>query len=47
LGHIISEEGITMDLKKIEAIGGWIAPKNVSEVKYFMGLDGYYRSFIE
>ena len=47
LGHIISEEGISVDPKKIEAIKNWTTPKNVTEVRYFMGLVGYYRRFIE
>ena len=47
LGHIISEEGISMDLDKIESIKNWPTPKNVREVRYFMGLPGYYRRFIE
>jgi hypothetical protein len=47
LGHIIPEEGITVDPEKIEAFRGWSTPKNVTEVKYFMGLAGYYRIFIE
>jgi hypothetical protein len=42
LGHIIPVDGIAVDLKKIEAIRGWPTPKNVSEVKKFMGLVGYY-----
>jgi hypothetical protein len=46
LGHIISEEGIVVDPEKIEAIKGWITPKNVTEVRSFMGLAGYYRMFI-
>ena len=46
LGHIISEEGIVMDLEKIEAIKGWTKPKNVTEFISFMGLVGYYRRFI-
>jgi hypothetical protein len=46
LGHIILEQGIAVDPKKIEAIKGWPTPRNVSDVKYFMGLVGYYRRFI-
>jgi hypothetical protein len=47
LGHIISTIGIEVDLEKIEAIKGWPVPKNVIEVKSFMGLVGYYRIFIK
>jgi hypothetical protein len=47
LGHIISEDGITVDPEKIEAIREWPAPKNVTEVISFMGLTVYYRRFIE
>ena len=47
LGHIISEEGISVDLENIEAIMNWPTPRNVMDVRYFMGLAGYYRRFIE
>jgi hypothetical protein len=47
LGHIISADGITVDPEKIEAIRGWPVPRNVTEVRYFMGLVGYYRRFIK
>ena len=36
-----------MDPEKIEAIKEWSAPKNVTEVRSFMVLAGYYRRFIE
>jgi hypothetical protein len=47
LGHIISKQGIEVDLEKIESIRGWPTPRNVSEVKSFMGLAICYRIFIK
>jgi hypothetical protein len=47
LGHIILVEGITVDLENKEAIRGWLVPINVTEVRLFMGLVGYYRRFIK
>jgi hypothetical protein len=46
LGHIISKDGIVVDLEKIKAIREWSAPKNMTEFRSFMGLAGYYRRFI-
>jgi hypothetical protein len=46
LGNIISEEAIVVDPEKIEEIKGWIEPKNLTEVRSFMDLAGYYRRFI-
>jgi hypothetical protein len=41
------EEGIIVDLENIRAIEGWLTPRNVSVVRSFIGLEGYYRIFIE
>ena len=38
LGHIISQEGIATDPKKIEVVKEWKEPSNVSEVRSFVGL---------
>jgi hypothetical protein len=46
LGHIISKDGIVVDPEKIEAIREWSMPKNVTEVRTFMGLASYYKRFI-
>ena len=36
-----------MDPQKIEAIVNWKPPTNVSEVRSFLGLAGYYKKFVE
>ena len=41
LGHIVSSEGIRVDPTKIEAVVNWKPPRNVTEVKSFLGLAGY------
>ena len=46
LGHIISKEGIQMDPKKLKVINEWPIPKNVHEVRSFLGMCSYYRIFI-
>jgi hypothetical protein len=47
LGHIISGEGILVDPKKVEDIMEWPALTNMQEVHEFIGLEGYYRRFVE
>ena len=47
LGHIISEQGLAVDPDKIKAIKEWPVPTDVSAVRSFMGITGYYRRFVE
>ncbi|KAL4153632.1 hypothetical protein QTP88_001465 [Uroleucon formosanum] len=47
LRHVISETGIRPDPKKIQAVLDFPEPKNVKQIKSFLGLSGYYRKFIE
>ena len=46
LGHLVSKEGITMDLENVRTIMEWKAPINVDEVRSFMGMAKYFRRFI-
>ncbi|GJV91114.1 putative reverse transcriptase domain-containing protein [Tanacetum coccineum] len=39
--------GIHVDPAKIESIKDWASPKTPTEIRQFLGLDGYYRRFIE
>ncbi|KAL0431629.1 UNVERIFIED_CONTAM: Transposon Tf2-12 polyprotein [Sesamum radiatum] len=47
LGHVISGDGVMPDPSKVKAIMEWRVPKNVTEVRSFLGLAGYYRRFVE
>ncbi|MCO5557160.1 hypothetical protein L7F22_010719 [Adiantum nelumboides] len=47
LGHIISNNGIRMDLAKLEVIKDWPNPRNLHEVRSFIGMCAYCRRFIE
>jgi len=47
LGHVISKEGTKVDPQKINAIMEWPRPNNVTKVRSFLRLAGYYRRFIK
>ncbi|KAJ8764775.1 hypothetical protein K2173_009176 [Erythroxylum novogranatense] len=47
LGHVISQDGLHVDPRKVEAVVSWHAPKTATEVRNFLGLAGYYRRFVE
>ena len=36
LGHVVSEEGISVDLSKVEAVSQWKQPRNPTEVQSFL-----------
>jgi hypothetical protein len=47
LGHIVDKQGIRPDPKKVEAVQTWPVPKNVHDVRSFLGLVNYFRKFID
>ncbi|XP_075487995.1 uncharacterized protein LOC142527156 [Primulina tabacum] len=47
LGHVISEAGVLVDPKKVEAITEWPKPKNATDIRSFLGLAGHYRKCVE
>ena len=46
LGHRISQDGVGTDPDKIEAVRNWGRPESTTDVRSFLGLTGYYRSFV-
>jgi len=46
LGHVISKEGIKVDPQKVKAIMEWTRSTNITEVRSFLGLVGYYLRFV-
>jgi len=47
LGHVVNKNGLAVDPAKVKAMVEWKRPKNVREIRSFLGLAGYYRRFIE
>jgi transposase InsO family protein len=46
LGYIISHNRIEMDPKKLAGISDWPIPKNLRQVRSFLGFGNFYRRFI-
>jgi hypothetical protein len=46
LGHVITENGVLPDPRKVTAIENYPRPTNVKQLKSYLGMASYYRRFI-
>ena len=46
LGHVIESAGIHVEPEKVRILKDWPIPKNIHELRIFLGLDNFYRRFI-
>jgi len=47
LGAVIGPNGIEMKEEKVDRVLSWPEPKNIKDVRKFLGLANYYRRFIK
>lgn len=47
LGHVLSEQGLSVDDRKIACVKAFQRAKDVKGIRQFLGLCGYYRRFIK
>ena len=47
LGVVIEPNGIEMEREKVEGVLSWSEPKNIKDVRKFLGLTNYYQRFIK
>jgi hypothetical protein len=47
LGYQVSKDGVSTNLEKIKIVQEWPVPRNVRDVRSFIGLTSYYRKFVK
>ncbi|CAI7733474.1 unnamed protein product [Closterium sp. NIES-53] len=47
LGHLVGNDGLKVDPKKLAAVQQWPVPQDVGQVRSFLGLANYFRRFLE
>ena len=46
LGHVITDKGVDVDPKKVEALKKWLRPLIPLDIQRFLGLAKYYLRFV-
>jgi len=46
LGHVLTEAGVDVQPEKVSAVQNWPTPRNLTELRSFVGLCSYYRRFV-
>ena len=47
LGHVVSRKGLSVDPKKVVTVQDWPVPKDLHELRCFLGLTNYFRTFVQ
>ncbi|GJP59963.1 hypothetical protein CLOP_g17017 [Closterium sp. NIES-67] len=47
LGHLVGNNGLKVDPKKVVAVQNWPVPQDVGQIRSFLGLANYFRRFLE
>lgn len=47
LEHIVPQENIMVNSKKVEVVIDWDKPKTFTKIYSFLGMAGYYKRFIQ
>ena len=47
LWHVVDQDGVQADPKKVAAVRDWPAPTSVKEVRSFLGFCTYYWRFVQ
>jgi len=47
LGHVLSERGISVSPEKVKAVREYPTPRNVKDVRSFLGLASFYRRLVQ